>query len=139
MFVVLDVLDEQLLELAFVPDDRVVQQFVTHGANPALRERVRHRRTRWGRDRGHTNRFEHGVERSGVLAGPVVNDEPERLVDGHEEVAGSLRGPRSCRVRRDPANVYPTRADLDEEQHMEPAQGRGVDAQEVRGDDPFGL
>lgn len=40
LVVVVDVLAEQSAELALVPDDRPVQQFVAHGAHPPLRERV---------------------------------------------------------------------------------------------------
>jgi len=39
--VVLDVLDEQALELVFVPDDGPVEEFVTESPDPPFRERVR--------------------------------------------------------------------------------------------------
>ena len=39
--VVLDVLDEQCSELALLPDDRWVEEFVAEGADPSLGVRVR--------------------------------------------------------------------------------------------------
>jgi hypothetical protein len=40
LVVVSDVLGEKLAELPLVPDQGAVQEFVSHGANPTLRERV---------------------------------------------------------------------------------------------------
>ena len=40
-FVVVDVLDDQRPELAFVPDDRAVQQFMAQCADPPFGARVR--------------------------------------------------------------------------------------------------
>ncbi len=125
--------------MAFVPDDRAVQEFVAQGSDPPFGVRVGHRRAWRCRDRRDAVGFEHGVERSGVLAGTVMDNEPELTVEVHQEVPGSLGGPGSSRVRGDPTEMHTTRTDLDEEQHMEPAERRGVDAREVGRDDALRL
>ena len=57
-------------------------------------------------DLGHGFGFEHGVERSGVLAGTVMDDEPELAVEVHEQVPCGLGGPGSGRVRGDPTERH---------------------------------
>jgi len=42
--VVLDVVDDEALELALVPDDGAVEEFSADGSAPAFGERVGHRR-----------------------------------------------------------------------------------------------
>jgi hypothetical protein len=42
-------------------------------------------------------------------------------------------------MRSHARQVHPPSVDLDEEEHVEPAQEDGVDAEEVRGQDALGL
>jgi hypothetical protein len=139
LVVVVDVVDEQRSELAFVPDDCAVQQLVPQRSDPPFGVRVGHRRAWWCRDRRDSFGFEHGVERSDILAGTVMDDEPELTIDVHQELAGGLGDPWSGRAGGDPSEMHPSRADLDEEQHMEASQRRGVHAREVRREDPLRL
>lgn len=137
--VVVDVLVQECSELSFVPDQGAIEEFLAEGADPAFGERVGHRRPWRGGDRGDARSGEHGVERSGVLAGAVVDQEPDLSVEAHEEVAGGLSGPRPSRVGGDPSEVHASRADLDEEQDVQAPERHGVDATEVGGDHCLGL
>ena len=53
--------------------------------------------------------------------------------------ACSVCGPWACGVRGDTDEVNASRSVFDDEQDMEPFQGRGVDACKVGGEDGFGL
>jgi hypothetical protein len=48
----------------------------------------------------------------------------------HQKVASLLRHPLPRRVRRDPGQVHPPGAVLDEEQHVQTAQEHGIDVEE---------
>jgi hypothetical protein len=68
-----------------------------------------------------------------------MDHEPELTVEVHQEVPSRLGRPWSGRVRGDPTEMHPPGGDLDEEQHMETPEGRGVHTREVGRDDAFGL
>ena len=137
--VVLDVVVEEAAELVLVPDEGAVEEFVADRAHPPLRERVRLRRAWRRRDRLGADGAEHVVEAGRVLAGAVVDDEADPLLEAEEEVAGLLGGPGAGRVGGDPGEVDAAGVDLDEEQHVEAAQQHGVDGEEVRRDHGAGL
>ena len=46
--VVLDVVEDETFELAFVPDDGSVEEFASQGSDPSFGERVRDGRSDWG-------------------------------------------------------------------------------------------
>jgi hypothetical protein len=58
---------------------------MAEGSDPPFGIGVGLRRAWWCGDRGHAFSFEHGAERSGELAGTVVDDEPELTVEVHQE------------------------------------------------------
>jgi len=79
LVVVLDVLFEESFELAFVPDDRAVQEFVAKGPNPSFCIGVGLRgagRDPYGCDVGPC---ENGVERAGELSGAVSDQEAKLM------------------------------------------------------------
>ena len=53
----------------------------------------------------------------------------------HHEVAGGLGGPRPGRVGGDACKMDAAGSDFDNEQNVEPAKHRGVDAREVSSED----
>jgi len=130
---------EESAKLALVPDQRPVEQFMAHGTDPSLSERVRLRCTVWdGVDRA-ADRREHIIEGACVLASAVADHEPDGLVVAHQEVPGGLGGPAPGGVGGDPGEVHPSGVELDEEQHVETAQRDGIDAEEVSSDQGVGL
>ncbi len=79
---------------------------------------------------------------AGELRVPVADQEPERpdpLPQVLQQVTSLLRRPRPGRVRGDTQDVHPPAADLHHEQHIQPAQGDGLDAEEVGGQQPRSL
>jgi len=62
LVVVVDVLDEQRHELAFVPDDGAVDQFVAQGWDPPFGVRVGLRRSWWCADSGDPRSGEDVIE-----------------------------------------------------------------------------
>ena len=92
--VVLEVLDEQHSELAFVPDQGVVEQFGSGGAHEAFGGGVCSGRAGWGVDHVELVGGEDLVERGDEHGGVVSDQEPEPVdVEGHGEVAGGLGAP----------------------------------------------
>ena len=136
-----DVVDHEPLELALIPDDRVVRELSAQGADPAFSEGVGH----WDANRGaqylETFASEDLVEVVDELAGTVTNEgsgvgEPAGMT--HEEVAGGLGGPGACGVGGDGAVEDFAVGDVDEEQQVTAAQQGGVDGYEVAGNGGLG-
>jgi hypothetical protein len=107
------------------------------GTHPALGIGVRSRAAR--RDLHHLDpgTGQHSVEHLGELPGPVPDQEPEpagALSQAHQQVPGLLHGPRAIRVRAHTQDMDMAGADLDHEEHVDPAQGhRTVDMEEIAG------
>ena len=81
---------------------------------------------------------EHGVEGGGELGVPIADQEPEAtagVVEVHDQVAGLLGEPGAGGVGGDAEDVHPSGDVLDREEHVEPAQGDGVDVKQVAGED----
>ena len=121
LVVVLHELVEQPVELALVPDQGSVEQFVSDAADPAFRKGIGFWGAWWGGDRVCTDGSEDVVEGPGVLASAVMDDEPDRLLVCHREVARGLGGPWAGRVGSDAGEVHAAGVKLDEEQDMEAA------------------
>jgi hypothetical protein len=115
--VVLDVFLEQSSELAFVPDDCSIQQFVAKCSNPTFCVRVGLRRSRRDPNGGDARCFEDCVEGAGELSGSVSDQESERVVfaESHREVAGGLGSPGAGRVGSDPGEMNPSCGVFDDE------------------------
>ena len=82
------------------------------------------------------------VERGGELTVPIADEKPEladAVVEGHGQVAGLLRHPRSCWMRGDPEHVDPAAGHLEHEQDLQPAQQDRVHGEEVDGQHAVGL
>ena len=101
------------------------------GTYPALGECVGLRSARWDGDDRAADSGEHVIEGPCVLAGAVADHEPDGLVVADDQVPGSLGGPGTGGVGGDRGEVHSSGVDLDEEQHMEPPHGDGIDAEEV--------
>jgi len=135
--VVVEVLDEQLAELAFVPDQGAVEQFGSGGADEALGGCVGAWRSGWGVDDVELVRREDLVERGDEHGGVVSNQEPEPIdVEVHGEVAGGLGAPGAGEMSGDPGEVHVAGGVFDEEQDVELAEPDGVDDEGVTRDDP---
>jgi hypothetical protein len=57
------------------------------------------------------------------------------VVEVHEQVAGQLGQPGAGRVGGDPEEVHPAGGVLDDEECIEPVQGRRLKMQQVAGQD----
>jgi len=77
--VVLDVFLEQLPELAFVPDDGSVQEFVAQCSNPSFGVRVCLGRSWRYPNCCDVGPCEDSVEGAGELSGTISNDEPKPM------------------------------------------------------------
>jgi len=139
--VVLDVLFEEVSELVFVPDDGAVEEFVTECPDPPFGVCVGLRRPRRCSDRSDCGSGEDCVERSAELSGTIANQKPEPVMvaEAARQVSGGLGGPGAGWVGGDPRKVHLPGADLDDEQNMESAKQRGVDAGEVGRENGFRL
>jgi hypothetical protein len=76
------------------------------------------------------------------LVSRVANQEPELvhpLVEVHQQVAGLLSHLCPGRLGGDPGQVDPPSLHLDNEHHIQPGQGNGLDREEVAGQKPAGL
>ena len=75
------------------------------------------------------------------MSGTVTDQESERMVCPYaaHQVAGGLGGPGAGRVGGDPGQMHLPSGDLDDEQNMESAKQRGVDAGEVGRENGFRL
>src|SRR6266508_2902117 len=110
-------------QVTFTGDEHPVGAFAADGADPALSVRVRAGRPRRGVEHVDALAGEHRIERGGAS------------VEVHQQIPCLLGDPGTGRVGGDPGDVDLARADLDEEQHVDPFKEHGVDGEEVAGQD----
>jgi hypothetical protein len=89
----------------------------------------------------HARAGEDGVEGVGELPIPVAQEEPEpvQLVEVHHQVPHLLGGPVLVQVCGDAEDVHSARCDFHDEQEVQPSVVRGVDVEEVAGQQARGL
>src|SRR5919107_2870238 len=78
-------------------DQEMVEAFAPQGADPALRDRVRPRRSHWRADGADVGAGEHGVKGGGELAVTIADQESElgsSVAEVHDQVVGLLGDPR---------------------------------------------
>jgi hypothetical protein len=81
---------------------------------------------------------EHHVEASGELGVPIADEEPETR-EPLSQFPSSLGHPRLGRVGGDAAEMGPARGVFNEDEHVQALKERRIDAEEVTGEDAFGL
>src|SRR6478735_7998863 len=116
--VVLDVLAQYDVEVAWSGDQEVVEAFPAQGADEAFRDGVRAGCPDWGADDAEVGAGEDGVEGGGELAVPVADQEPDPVgafAEVHQQVAGLLGGPVPGGVGGDPGDVYAAAVVLDDD------------------------
>jgi hypothetical protein len=107
------------------------------GADEALGKRVRLRRSHRGADDLDPFASEDAVEVTRELAVEIPDQKAHRgrtLRQAPSELTGLLGDPGSARVRRAVGEMHPAAAELDEEEHVQPPQGNGLDREEVDGE-----
>jgi hypothetical protein len=128
--VVVDVGAKGVFEVASSEDEQPVEAVVTDGTDESLGVGVRARCSYRGLDSGYALGSEHLVERVGVLAVSVADQEllvVERSDDG--EVAGLLGNPGAGRVGRHPGEVNSAGTQLDREEDVEAAEPDRLDGE----------
>ena len=93
-------------EVAGPDDQNVIEAFAAQGADPALYDRVRLRRSDWCADGPDVGAGKHRVEGGSEPAVPVTDQEPKLLgavAKVHEQVAGLLSDPDAGGVGGDSA------------------------------------
>ena len=140
--VVLDVLAQYEVEVAWSGDQKVVEALSSQCPDEPFGNRVRPGRLDRGADDPQVGAGEDGVERSGELAVPVADQEPEPVgaaAEIHQQVAGLLGDPGAGGVGGDPGEVHTAAAVLDHDEDVEAAEEDGVDVGEVDREDGVGL
>ena len=124
--------------MLLVDDQDTVEEFTADAADEAFGNRVGPRRPDRCRDDADVDGGEYGVERRGELGVAVPDEEPELVADVveiHDQVARQLGQPRSGRVSGDAEDVHPAGDVFDDEERIQPAQGDGVNVEQVAGED----
>jgi len=140
--VMLDVLVQYKVEVAWSGDQEVVEAFLAQGADEAFRDRVRPWCPYRGADDPDVGTGEDRVEGGGELAVPVADQELESVgafAEVDEQVAGLLGDPGPGGVGGDPGDVYAAAVMLDGDEDVEAAQQDSVDVGEVDREDGMGL
>jgi hypothetical protein len=136
--VVVLILTKRCCRMPLVDDQGAVEEFAANAADEAFGDRVGPRRPHRCLDDPDVGGCEDGVERSAELGVAVPDQEPEAVagvVEVHEQVAGQLRQPGAGGMRGDAEDVYPAGGVLDDEERIQPAQGDGVEVEQVAGED----
>ncbi len=108
----------------------------------AFGERVRSWRPHRRPDNPGTDRPHDLVERPDELGVTVADEEPDGstlVLKGCGQVPGLLGDPGSDRVGRHAGQEDLPALEVNEEQHVDPAQGYGLDVEEVAGEGAGGL
>src|ERR1017187_7455252 len=128
---------ETPLEMPLVSDEQPVEAFPTRGANESFGERVGTRRANRCFDDSSADRRHDFIQGTDELRVPVADQEPDEAAfvrERHHEVACLLGDPGSDRMLGDACQEDLAALKIDEEQHMEPAESNGIDAEEVAGE-----
>jgi hypothetical protein len=122
-----------------VDDQGAVEEFAADAAaDEAFGDRVGPRRPYRWLDDADVGSGEDGVERGGELGVAVSDEVPEATAGGvevHEQVAGLLGQPGTGGMRGDAEDVHSPGGVLNDEERIQPAQGDGVDVEEVASQD----
>src|SRR5215471_21659997 len=126
-----DVLGQDLLQMALIEDENVVQALGPDRSHPALGDRVGSRRSERRANLGNTNIAHATIERGAKTAVAVMNEETSRYSVPSAAFDNLLTRPRSGRIGRH-VNVenLPTGM-MDHEEHVERSKRYGLDAKEV--------
>src|SRR6266511_2049092 len=130
------------LEVRSVEDEEPVEALRARGADEALGDRVRFRRSNRRPDDLDAFASEDGVEVARVLAVAIADKEAKRRRSVSQcpgELAGLLGDPGAVWVGGAAGEVYAPAAELNEEEHVEPLQPDGFDGEEVDRDHALGL
>ena len=114
---VLQVLGQDLAQVALVEDEQSDEYLAAQGADHALADRIRLWRLRRAEKDPDTRSGEHGVERLRELAAAVADQESGGVgvvADVHQEVAGGLGGPGAVGAGGDAGQVRAAGAVLDD-------------------------
>jgi hypothetical protein len=97
---------------------------------------------RWTGEDPDAVRGEDRVERSGEPGIPISEQElhgGDRVAEIRHQVASSLSGPRTGRMRRDPGQMCPARTVFDRDQRVEPPEEHDIYMHEVHSQNSVGL
>src|SRR5215831_19163706 len=113
-----DILAQDLLQMAFIEYEHVVEALGPDRSHPALGDGVGSRRSEWRANLGNTNITHATIESGAITAVAVMNEETSRYSLPSAAFDNLLRRPRSGRMRRH-ANVDDLSAGMiDHEEHV---------------------
>jgi hypothetical protein len=130
------VLVENSVGVSFVVNQEPVSALGTDAADESFCVAVRPGCARRDLDHGDGFGAEHGVEGISKFRIPVADQEAKRgrlVAQVHQQGARGLGGPGCGRVCGHSEQVHPAGAHFHHEENVEPAQGDGVEGEEVRG------
>jgi hypothetical protein len=140
--VVVLILTKRCCRMPLIDDQDAVEEFATDRTDEAFGDRIGARCLHGRPDDADADRGEYGVERGGGLGVAVPDQEPvpaPGVVEIHAEVSCLLGQPGSGGVGSDPEDVHAACGVLDDEEDVEPAQGDGVEVEQVAGENRMGL
>ena len=126
-----DIFDQDLLQMALIEDEHVVEALGSDGSRPALGYGVGSRRPEWRANLGNTNIAHTTIECGTITAVAVANEKPGRLAIPSTAFDHLLSRPRRGGVWRHvhvenlPAGV------IDHEEHVQRSERDRSDAEEV--------
>ena len=140
--VMLDELPQYTVEMALTADEQPVEALGPGCPHEPFGERVRPGRPYGREDDPGADRPHHLVEGPDELGVPVTDEEPDGpalVLQGDCQVPGLLGDPGPDRVGRHAGQEDLATLEVDEEQHIEPAQRDRVDVEEVASERAGGL
>src|SRR5262249_14439903 len=126
-----NIFGQDLLQMALIEDEHVVQALGSDGSHPALRYGVGPRRSEWRANLGNTNIAHPTMECGAVTAVAVMNEKSWRLAIPSAAFDHLLSRPRGGGIRRHvhvqnlPAGV------MDHEKHVQLPEGDRADAKKA--------
>jgi hypothetical protein len=132
--VLLDEVPEHPVEVALAPNEKPVEALCPGGSHKAFGERVRAGKPDGREDDLGADRPHHLVEGTDELGVAVTDQEPNGNAGKQcAQVAGLLGGPLPHWVSGHAGQEHLPTVEVDEEQHIEPAERDRVDMEEVAG------
>lgn len=122
LVVIRDIVPEHLSQVPLIDNEYVIQNLRPGQANPAFGHRVRVGRTHWSSDDLDVRTSEHRIEvrrERGIAVMDEVADGQRPVLDRPAELPRLLRDPGGSGMCRTPGQMDATRAQFDEEEHIE--------------------
>lgn len=140
--VMIDKCGQRSFEMPSTEREQPVETLGPGRSDEPFRNPIGFRRLNWRANDSRPLCLEHRIEAVRKLAVVIANQKAHRRValgERPRDLSGVLRHPLAVGMRGAAGEMYAAAPDFDEEEHIQPLEPNGIDAEKVYGDQTVGL